>query len=92
MKRGYYRDPRLGGGPWRDMLEREAQRRVDERERAERACLDRWADDGGSLPSTPPPEFIMGLGQWKAGRGSIVTSWCTSQEEAAAEYYRLVED
>lgn len=33
--------------------------------------------------------FIQGCGQWRAGRGRIVTEWCNTQEEAAKEFLRL---
>lgn len=36
------------------------------------------------------PEYIEGLGQFRAGRGAIVTDWCATKEQATAEYYRLL--
>lgn len=48
-KRGYYRDPRLGGGAWREMLERRAadQREILERrqQEADQRLLDAQALD-----------------------------------------------
>ena len=36
------------------------------------------------------PEIITGLGQYKAGKGGIVSDWHDSQETAVAEYHALV--
>jgi hypothetical protein len=33
------------------------------------------------------PEFIQGRGQWKAGRGSVVTDWHETKEAAEAAYW-----
>jgi hypothetical protein len=35
------------------------------------------------------PELIEGGGQYRAGRGAVVTEWHASAAEARAEYYRL---
>jgi hypothetical protein len=35
------------------------------------------------------PEFIQGLGQWRAGKGAIVTDWCNSREEARLAFVAM---
>jgi hypothetical protein len=34
------------------------------------------------------PEVIRGFGEYKAGRGAVVTEWCSTRAEAIAAYYR----
>lgn len=38
------------------------------------------------------PEIIEGGGQYRAGRGAVVTEWCRSAAEARAEFYRLARE
>lgn len=38
------------------------------------------------------PEIIKGLGQFKAGRGAIVTGWHATRDEALAAYHQAVLD
>lgn len=40
----------------------------------------------GTTSRIPEPEIIEGLGQFRAGRGAIVTEWKATRDEAIAAY------
>lgn len=46
-------------------------------------------EDLMELQERDEPELITGDGQWRAGKGAIVTAWHDSREDAIAEYHHL---